>query len=402
MANLLDKRMPRNLVLLLDGTSNEVKDDLTNILKLYRIVSRNEEQRVFYNPGIGTVPLVSDWRPAFQRAIATFGLATGWGLDANILAAYCYLVDTYRLGDRIFLFGFSRGAYTARAVAGLIHLIGLVDPDQRNLTSYALKAYKNADREDQLEIAWQFRRVIGGRRVPIHFLGVWDTVASVFVRPGILRLPTQAHLPYTKTNPSVRFFRQAAAIEERRRMFRLYGWAPEQIFQPDPFKDTEEQQDHKTVWFAGDHSDVGGGYAEKESQVAKFPLVWMTREAENLGLRVNESMFRHLAEGEPLPGGKRAYVRPDAQAPLHDSMSFPWRLLEYLPKSRRWKQFPNQGEPSGLYFPCAEPRKIEEGAFLHQSVIDRIATGYKPINLPASYQVAETLVPHATARKIAL
>eukprot|EP00456_Euglypha_rotunda_P085643 TRINITY_DN8647_c0_g1_i5.p1 TRINITY_DN8647_c0_g1~~TRINITY_DN8647_c0_g1_i5.p1 ORF type:complete len:175 (+),score=16.65 TRINITY_DN8647_c0_g1_i5:302-826(+) len=153
--------------------------------------------------------------------------------------------------NRDFLFGFSRGAYTARAVAGMIHLLGLLEPDQRNLAQYALKSYKRADREDSLEVAWQFRRVIGGRRVPIHFLGLWDTVASVFVRPGLLRLPTQSFLPYTKSNPSVRVFRQAAAIDERRRMFRLYNWTTNQNFRPDPFEPAQGLQDQQTTWFAG-------------------------------------------------------------------------------------------------------------------------------------------------------
>jgi uncharacterized protein (DUF2235 family) len=146
--------LARNLVVLLDGTSNEVKDDLTNVVKLYRCAEKTAEQRVFYQPGIGTVPLVTDWTPAAQGAAAAFGLATGWGLDANILAAYRYLAATYRPGDRIFLFGFSRGAYTARAIAGLIDLLGLLEPDQLNLADYALKAFKNAHRQDRLEIAW--------------------------------------------------------------------------------------------------------------------------------------------------------------------------------------------------------------------------------------------------------
>lgn len=377
--------MPRNLILLLDGTSNEVKDNLTNVVKLYRCAERSDSQRVFYHPGIGTVPLITDWSPAAQGAIATFGLATGWGLDANVLAAYCYLIETYRSGDRIFLFGFSRGAYTARAVAGLIHLLGLLEPDQRNLAEYALKAYKRAHREDSLDIAWQFRRVIGGRRVPIHFLGVWDTVASVFVRPGLLRLPTQSFLPYTKSNPSVRIFRQAAAIDERRRMFRLYNWTPDQNFKPDPFTEAEGAQDQQTVWFAGDHSDVGGGWAEAESQIAKFPLVWMAREAQKHGLKLNEAMFRHLAEGRPLPGGKHMYVAPDVNGLIHNSMTAAWWPLEYLPKHRKWRRFPEKVAGGGYYLPRAEPRKIADGALLHHSVIERMATGYKPVNLPASF-----------------
>ncbi|RVT93482.1 DUF2235 domain-containing protein [Sphingomonas crocodyli] len=382
--------MPRNLILLLDGTSNEVKDNLTNVVKLYRCLDRSEHQRVFYHPGIGTVPLISDWSPAMQSAVATFGLATGWGLDANMLAAYCYLIETYQPGDRIFLFGFSRGAYTARAVAGMIHLLGLLDPDQRNLAEYALKAYKKADREDSLDVAWQFRRVIGGRRVPIHFVGVWDTVASVFVRPGLLRLPSQSYLPYTKSNPSVRVFRQAAAIDERRRMFRLYNWTPGQDFKPDPFAPAEGPQDQQTVWFAGDHCDVGGGWAEAESQVAKFPLIWMAREAQKYGLEINEAMFRHLAEGASLPGGKHMYVAPDAHGPIHNSMTAAWWPLEYLPKRRKWKRFPEKVTGGGYYLPRAEPRKIAEGALAHHSVIERMAKGYNPINRPADFKPAPT------------
>lgn len=379
--------MSRNLVVLLDGTSNEVKVNLTNVVKLYRCAERTAHQRILYHPGIGTVPLVSDWSPAAQSAIATFGLATGWGLDANILAAYCYLIETYQPGDRIFLFGFSRGAYTARAVAGLIHLLGLLEPDQRNLADFALKAYKRADREDSLDIAWQFRRVIGGRRVPIHFLGVWDSVASVFVRPGLLKLPSQSFLPYTKTNPSVRIFRQAAAIDERRRMFRLYNWTANQAFKPDPFASTDEAQDEQTVWFAGDHSDVGGGWAEAESQIAKFPLIWMAREAQKYGLKLNDAMFRHLAKGAPLPGGKHLYVAPDANSPIHNSLTAAWTPLEYMPKRRKWKRFPDRVAGGGYYLPRGEPRKIAEGAYLHHSVIERMAGGYKPVNLPGAFSV---------------
>lgn len=380
--------MARNLILLLDGTSNEVNNNLTNVVKLFRCAERSDSQRVFYHPGIGTVPLVTDWSPTTQSAMAAFGLATGWGLDASILASYCYLVDTYQPGDRIFLFGFSRGAYTARAVAGLVHLLGLLEPDQRNLVDYALKAYKRAFREDSLEAAWQFRRVIGGRRVPIHFLGVWDTVASVFFRPGLFRLPTQSFLPYTKSNPSVRVFRQAAAIDERRRMFRLYNWIPGQSFKPDPFAEAEGPQNQQTVWFAGDHSDVGGGWAEDESQIAKFPLDWMTREAQRHGFQLNETMFRHLAEGAPLPGGKRMYVAPDANGPIHNSMTAAWWPLEFLPKNRKWKRFPEKCTSGGYYLPRAEPRHIPEGALLHYSVIERMARGYKPINLPADFTPA--------------
>ncbi|WP_371823754.1 phospholipase effector Tle1 domain-containing protein [Novosphingobium sp. CECT 9465] len=126
-----------------------------------------------------------------------------------------------------------------------------------HLAEYALKAYKRAHREDRLDIAWQFRRVIGGRRVPIHFLGVWDTVASVFVRPGLLRFPSQSFLPYTKSNPSIRVFRQAAAIDERRRMFRALPLDAGPERQARSVRRRRRRAGSATVWFAGDHSDVG-------------------------------------------------------------------------------------------------------------------------------------------------
>jgi uncharacterized protein (DUF2235 family) len=382
----------RNLVLFCDGTSNEVKQNLTNVLKLYRICEKDDDQLVFYDPGIGTIGLADDWGRFRQSLNAFFGLATGWGLDENILDAYACLCRVWREGDRIFMFGFSRGAYTARAVAGLVHLIGILRPEQLNLIRYALTAYKRSATDNSLEIAWQFRRVIDGRRAPIHFLGVWDTVASVIVpRRDRFYLPGLSFLPYTKNNPSVRIFRQAAAIDERRSMFRLLRWGDGQMFRPDPFGDPGIPQDQRNVWFAGDHSDVGGGYAEAESQPAKFALRWMAQEAAAQGLRIDAALFAHLALGKPLPGGTQQYVEPDARVPIHNSMTSFWPLLEIIPKRLKWKRWPEPSTRRGLYLPLAEPRRIEEGAGLHRSVIMRLETGYRPVNLPKTYEVVDDL-----------
>ncbi|TZG26562.1 DUF2235 domain-containing protein [Sphingomonas montanisoli] len=376
--------MARNLVVLLDGTSNQVEGDLTNVLKLYRMAVKDDEQLVFYHPGVGTVGLVSSWGRIKQKFNAILGLATGWGLDDNILKAYCFLCEQYREGDRIYLFGFSRGAYTARALAGMIYLLGLLRPEQLNLAPYALTAYKRASSQNSLPIAWNFRRIIEGRRVPIAFVGVWDTVASVLVpRPDRLWIPTMEFLPYTKQNPAVVVFRHAAAIDEKRRMFRLYSWAPDQDFQPDPFAEPQGKQDQQTVWFAGDHSDVGGGHPEAESQPAKFPLLWMVAEAGAHGLQTLPDMIAHLGEGKPLPGGRHQYVAPDATAPIHNSMKGFWPLLEWLPKNLKWRRWPTKSDKRGYYLPRSEPRKIEVDAFIHRSVdVRREATRYAPRNLP--------------------
>jgi uncharacterized protein (DUF2235 family) len=145
---------------------------------------------------------------------------TGYGLDENVLDAYRFLLDTYEDGDRIYMFGFSRGAYTVRLLGGFLRLVGLLERPQRNLCEYALTAYKRAAEKDDFEIAWRFERVASTRRIPIAFMGVWDTVSSVIVpRPDRLYLPSLQELPYTKTNSYIEVFRHALAIDERRGCF---------------------------------------------------------------------------------------------------------------------------------------------------------------------------------------
>ena len=113
----------KNIVICCDGTGNEISENISNVLKLYRCLRKTPKttphQVVFYDPGVGTLERPDPWRKAWQDTIAVLGLATGYGLDDNILAAYEFLVRNYEDGDDIFLFGFSRGAYTVRALAGL-------------------------------------------------------------------------------------------------------------------------------------------------------------------------------------------------------------------------------------------------------------------------------------------
>lgn len=255
------KTAGRNLVVCCDGTSNEIGVLLSNVLKLYRVSVKDDKQIVYYHPGVGTVRMPNSWGRWRQKARSVFEMATGRGLDRDVLAAYCFLCREYRDGDNIFLFGFSRGAYTARVVAGMIYLIGLLRPHQVNFAGYALRAYKTSTAADNYAVAGQFNRTVNPQCVPIHFLGVWDTVASVIV-PG--RLPLSKlrleELPYTSANPAVEVFRHAIAIDEFRRMFRVERWVDPQTFKPNPFsqRQTFPDQDIRQVWFAGCHSDVGG------------------------------------------------------------------------------------------------------------------------------------------------
>ena len=387
---------PRNLIVCCDGTSNEIGANLTNVLKLYRILDKDEHQRVFYDPGVGTVAQLAMWGRLRQKFSEFLGLATGYGLDANILDAYRWLCANYQESDRIFLFGFSRGAYTVRALAGLINMIGLLNEDQLQITGYGLTAYKRAAERDDLPIAWQFQRISEGRDVTIHFMGVWDTVASVIVpRPDRLYLPSLQFLPYTKQNSRVRIARHAVAIDERRAMFRNYNWNPDQKFAARRFGSPDAQQDSKQVWFAGVHADVGGGYPEDESGLAKFPLRWMLAEAEAAGARLSASLRHHLVEGRKLPGGRQTYVEPDAGGLLHRSLKGFWWLLEIIPKRTKWRRWPKRANILGFYFPWAEPRLIREGARIHESVLKRMEKigAYRPVNLPKDYVIEEDFIP---------
>lgn len=392
----------RNLIVLCDGTSNQITGNSTNVLKLFRILEKDNNQRVFYDPGVGTIAQLAMWGRLRQKLGEFLGLATGYGLDDNILDAYRWLCANYQPEDRIFLFGFSRGAYTVRAIAGLMNMIGLLEPDQLNVASYALTAYKQAAERDDLPIAWQFQRISGARDVPIHFIGVWDTVASVLVpRPDRLYLPSLQYLPFTKTNQRVRIFRQALAIDERRAMFRNYNWTEGQEYHARRFGGVAIPQDAKTVWFAGVHADVGGGYPEDESALSKFPLRWMLGETETAGARLIASMRRHLVEGQVLPGGQRAYVAPDVTGILHKSLKGAWWLLEVLDKDVKWRRWPKRKNILGRYFPLAEPRLIPKGALLHQSVVERTqqVPSYRPVNMPDQFVVERERPPRTPRRR---
>ncbi len=386
--------MPKNVVVCCDGTGNEIEENLSNVLKTFRILLKNDEQRVFYDPGIGTLGERDAWGKLRQNANAVFGLATGRGLDENVLDGYRFLVDQYEDGDRIYLFGFSRGAYTVRVLAGFMHMMGLLRPDQVNIAGYALAAYKRAGEDGDFKSAWHFQRVSAARRVQVSFVGVWDTVASVLVpKEELMYLPWPVTLPYTRRNPSVQAFRHAIAIDERRRMFRVNQWQEPQPFVENPFDSDAEpvEQDIKQVWFAGTHSDVGGGFPEAQSGLSKYPLAWMLSEAKSHGLKLNTAMHNHLVLGDERKGSRHQYVAPDAEAELHDSMTAGWKPLEWIPKLASLKEWPNRSDRLGLYFPRSEPRPMPSGARIHQSVIQRTecVSGYRPVNMAVDYVVEE-------------
>jgi uncharacterized protein (DUF2235 family) len=420
----------KNIIILCDGTGNEISENISNVLKFYRCLRKTDKtsprQMVFYDPGVGTLARPNPWRKLAQDFTAILGLATGYGLDDKVLQAYLFLVRHYEPGDQIYLFGFSRGAYTVRVLAGLIHKVGLIAPEQANLAGSGLTAYKQfssngqqglgfelkqltdagdadgplaASKDDQ---AAQFARITSTSWPLIRFVGVWDTVASVIVpRPDRLYWPSLEELAYTLQNPSVQTFRQAISIDERRCMFRPKKWDDPQIYKHNRFNDVHsEPQDIRQVWFAGVHSDIGGGYPETESGLSKYPLLWMIDEAVAAGLKVNTSTVNQLAWGVPRKGSPFSYVAPNPEATLHQSLHGAWWLLEFLPKSASYKEWPDRHAHFGFYIPDAEPRPIPEGALVHESVVirrDDPNMNYRPINLPAKFETVKMPVPPVTA-----
>lgn len=386
----------RNIVILCDGTGNELGGALSdsesnilisNVLKFYRIVEKGKRQLVYYTPGVGTIGRIDFLYRWKQKFLGVLGLAMGYGLDDNVLGAYRFLVQNWQEGDKIYLFGFSRGAWTARVLAGFIHLIGLLRPSQLNMCDNAFATYKRAARENKMPIAWHFARVIGSRFPTIHFVGVWDTVASVLVpRSDRMWLPSLEKLPYTETNPSVRMFRHAMALDERRRMFRIAEWVQPQPFVPVRFRPHEfEPQKIEQRWFPGVHSDIGGGYREDESGLSKIPLIWMVEEAEKAGLHITESNLEKFAYGAPRNEGEHQYSQPDPSGEMHKSLGWGWMPLEIIPKAITYREW-HRRSFLGLYIPHAEPRPVYENEVVDSSVEARrkLKPGYDPVNLRCS------------------
>ncbi|TDK39752.1 DUF2235 domain-containing protein [Rhizobium deserti] len=397
--------MSKNIVLLFDGTSNEISADRTNILRLFGCLERSSRQIVYYDPGVGTFGAEDDWSGLSRNFYEFIGLATGWGLDHNVKEAYRFLVENYDRGpsegerhpdrDRIYIFGFSRGAYSARVLAGFIHAFGLMSRNHLNLLDYAYRTYKGIPGQEQGDPGHAaddfskasafasmrlYERMLRNDRPPIKLLGLFDTVASL-LEHGKTGLQFKTH-PFTRRNPSVEWVRHAVAIDERRTMFQPELWTPDQDYRGSPFKPVAAKQNFKEVWFAGVHGDIGGGYPEAESGQIKIPLDWMIRETSETQLIYKLATINDVVRG--LPARSR-YTRLDPAARLHDSMTAAWNVLEYLPRRIPEHSWRRQGKQGGQYFPLRDHRRIPHGAMLHPSVQTRMAaSGYSPPNLPAN------------------
>ncbi|HEY5960643.1 MAG TPA: DUF2235 domain-containing protein, partial [Polyangiaceae bacterium] len=216
----------KNIVICCDGTSNQFGDVNTNVVRLVQVLEQSSAQLVYYDPGVGTMPAPRAVGKPAQVISKIFGLAFGAGLVSNVAEAYSFLMDQWEPGDEIFLFGFSRGAYTVRVLAGMLYQMGLLRPGQAQLVPYAIRLYRARPRSERkynahTKLCEEFRNTFSrpvpdrsNRHFPVHFIGAWDTVSSV---GWVWNPKTFVH---TYAIPSVKHIRHAVALDERRAFFR--------------------------------------------------------------------------------------------------------------------------------------------------------------------------------------
>ena len=275
-----------NIVVCADGTWNRPEKDLatdhpSNVLKLARGVSPSHDgkrQHVFYDWGLGS-----------YHHQTSSGLA-GRGIHKNIVDGYRYIVHNYAPDDRIFLFGYSRGAYTVRSLCGLINNCGIVRVTDARLITEAWEIYKSPKPENHPsgDAAQAFRNRHSHDLRTVHFVGVWDTVGALGIPFGLMGLFDGDDEFYdNRMGANVATARHALAIDERRQDFEPTLWQP------------RDGVDLKQIWFAGWHGDIGGGHAPDpdDACIADVAFKWMLDEANNAGLGTEDYVRDVMTDG---------------------------------------------------------------------------------------------------------
>ncbi|KAJ0320157.1 hypothetical protein Brms1b_003464 [Colletotrichum noveboracense] len=373
------EREPRSLVLFFDGTGNEFtgSDKDTNVVKLLNMMDRNAcNQYHYYQTGIGTYDVKEKTvhKSSFGEMKSSFWKTVDQGLgttfDAHVIAGYRFLMQYYAPGDRIYVFGFSRGAYTARFLSRMVFTVGLLCKGNEEMVPFAYRLYqrhlngefkaaKKGDHHISQHNDYQtnqspkkctaatcelvafsdtfcWRAPRAKTNIKVFFLGLWDCVNSV----SVLEKKTTANV---KVQGTADIIRHAVAVDERRVKFKPA------LFDQDKASDSIRKEHIKEVWFPGNHSDVGGGwhpdsdflltddkkatisYRMRPCQLSDAPLYWMIQEIE-------EADKRQRGKGDYWPDGegirwvpekvadfkvRYLYHKHDAVlASLHDPLKF--------------------------------------------------------------------------------
>ncbi|TAK90914.1 MAG: DUF2235 domain-containing protein [Burkholderiaceae bacterium] len=375
----------KNIVIFSDGTGNsDIKDRGTNVFKMFEAVDLNghfdnpplKQQIAFYDDGVGTESL---------KPLKILGGAFGWGLSRNVKQLYAALVRSYNPGDSIYLFGFSRGAFTARSIGGFITSCGILNHNEYKsddalveAVNQAYKVYRSRYMTGvHKDLRSLYKKIRPANNKPsrfekkrdafhaalknkihtdvkIAFIGAWDTVDAVgFPIAHVADLINYFIYPFKfadhSLNPKVEQARHALSIDDERHTFHPLLW-----------DETAENSNRiKQVWFAGVHANVGGGYPKQGMSLTA--LSWMINEAENAGLRI-------------LAPDKLCYYD-------HESVN------DKLYNSRAGAGMYYRYKPRDIYQMCKASKTTPK---IHETVIDRIAQrteGYAPGNLPREAEI---------------
>jgi uncharacterized protein (DUF2235 family) len=322
--------MGKNIVIFSDGTGQEGGNGKnSNVYKLFNMVEdRTEKQIAFYDRGLG-----SGWRKLT-------GSAFGVGISQNIMECYEFLMNNFYSGDKIYLFGFSRGATTIRSLSGFIHLFGILPKSRPELIKRAYKIYTIKCEEKRERLAGEFVKRHHTMWTIVEFLGVWDTVSALgipFKRIDIFvnKIPFFKHAFHNlKLCESVLNARHALAIDDERLTFHPQIWDKE-------LTNKKEIQTMKQVWFSGMHTDVGGGY--EEHKLSDIPLLWMINEAESVGLKI-------------YPDHK-VKITPDASGTMHNSRGT--TVTQHYRKKERFWDSEKYGKPV-IHYSVLERKRNEK------------------------------------------
>jgi len=308
--------MSKTLALFFDGTWNR-RSSNTNVSVLYDLTSAHREFRgrlgkapeekaggssdphtqfKYYHSGVGT-----------RLGEALWGGAFGYGLSRNIKDGYLWLSQHYERGDELFIFGFSRGAYTARSLVGLIRKCGIPRTPEEAFVEEAYHIYREKQWEPDGREASAFKRTYSHHDGKVRFLGVWDTVGALGI-PAHSILFSRDYYSWHDTDLSrmVENAYHALALDEHRPDFAATMWSNTK--KPAPYQRVEQR------WFSGAHADVGGGYPDGKLQ--QLPLRWMLHKARKCGLQFTGDV---KIDGDPT------------LAPMHDSYGrFMWGLYARL------------------------------------------------------------------------
>lgn len=257
----------KRIILCYDGTLGEYGSINTNVLKFYSLLETNENQLTFYDPGVGTLN-------------GLFGALLGWGIKSNIRDGYIFLMENYQVGDEIYIVGFSRGAYTSRALSGLIGEMGILKNDLYNLIPYIEDIYYS-NKKSKLRNGFRNNFSLDQSQDSVHGLFLFDTVKTLFTFDR-----------FEIENPLVTNIYQALAINE----YRFF------------YKPVLFNRITNSVWFMGSHSDIGGGYLD--TKISNGVLNWMIESAKKYGIKFHSVELDFDLFNQP-----------------HNSYTFPFNLI---------------------------------------------------------------------------